>query len=132
VLKDFATTDWQLAGLVCQVLWNYSIDIRSSNLTFGERESQQLVNLLTDYIGMFRNCHTVKFISSCVEFSFSRVEFTSTRVEFGGLVTALSMSRSHAILFYLVGKSFLSPSSMIFYHFAVDCLLTLTYIDLLL
>lgn len=64
VLKDFATTDWQLAGLVCQVLWNYSIDIRSSNLTFGERESQELVNLLTDYID---NAHLPSESSSTVE-----------------------------------------------------------------
>lgn len=51
VLIDFAVGDWQLAGLVCQVLWNYSADIRNSSVTFGEDQSQQLIGLLTEYIG---------------------------------------------------------------------------------
>ena len=51
VLNDFSVMDWQLAGLVCQVLWNYSTNIRSSNQTFGEQESQALITLLNDYIG---------------------------------------------------------------------------------
>ena len=53
VLNDFSVMDWQLAGLVCQVLWNYSTNIRSSNQTFGEQESQALITLLNDYIGEF-------------------------------------------------------------------------------
>lgn len=51
MLVDFSVVDWQLAGLVCQLLWNYSKDIRASNLTFGEEEAQQLITILTDYIG---------------------------------------------------------------------------------
>ncbi|XP_067951316.1 armadillo repeat-containing protein 2-like [Watersipora subatra] len=50
VLKDFAMLDWSLAGLVCQVLWNYSTNIRSSNNTFGDADSHKLITLLTDYI----------------------------------------------------------------------------------
>ena len=53
MLNDFSVMDWQLAGLVCQVLWNYSTNIRSSNQTFGEQESQALITLLNDYIGKY-------------------------------------------------------------------------------
>jgi len=53
VLSDFATIDWQLAGLVCQVLWNYSTKLRNSSFTFGETQSHYLVALLTSYIGEY-------------------------------------------------------------------------------
>ena len=72
VLTDFATVDWSLAGLVCQVLWNYSTNIRSSSNTFGEPDSQQLIALLTDYIGQLNTLLfgrlLVQSVSECANF----------------------------------------------------------------
>ena len=54
VLRDFTRTDWQLGGMVCQVLWNYSGKITSSNSYFGEQESVDLVEILTEYLGEWK------------------------------------------------------------------------------
>ncbi|KAK3593875.1 hypothetical protein CHS0354_011480 [Potamilus streckersoni] len=50
VLRDFGRTDWELASMVCQILWNYSGKITSSNAFFGEQESQELTELLIEYL----------------------------------------------------------------------------------
>ncbi|KAL3882503.1 hypothetical protein ACJMK2_028840 [Sinanodonta woodiana] len=50
VLRDFGRTDWELASMVCQILWNYSGKITSSNAFFGEHESQELTELLIEYL----------------------------------------------------------------------------------
>lgn len=52
VLKDFARRDWQLGSMVCQTLWNYSSRITSSNAFFGVAETQELQDLLTEYLGI--------------------------------------------------------------------------------
>ncbi|XP_033741539.1 armadillo repeat-containing protein 2-like isoform X2 [Pecten maximus] len=49
VLRDFGRTDWELASLVCQILWNYSGKITSTNACFGEQEAQDLLDLLIEY-----------------------------------------------------------------------------------
>ena len=51
MLQEFGHQDWQLASLVCQVLWNYSGRITSANAFFGEEQSQHLMDTLTDYLG---------------------------------------------------------------------------------
>lgn len=50
VLRDFSRTDWELASLVCQILWNYSGKITSSNDCFGQQESQDLTELLAELL----------------------------------------------------------------------------------
>ena len=53
MLRDFGRGDWELAGMVCQTLWNYSGKISSTNATFGEQEAQELIEILIDYLGKF-------------------------------------------------------------------------------
>ncbi|XP_030851091.1 armadillo repeat-containing protein 2 [Strongylocentrotus purpuratus] len=50
VLRDFGRSDWQLAGMVCMTLWNYSENILNSNETFGEQETGEFTELLVDYL----------------------------------------------------------------------------------
>ena len=52
VLRDFGRNDWELAGMVCQTLWNYSGKITSSNACFGESEAQELSEILIDLLGL--------------------------------------------------------------------------------
>jgi hypothetical protein len=51
VLRDMGRSDWQLAGMVCQTLWNYSGKITSANAYFGAEAATELVDLLTDLLG---------------------------------------------------------------------------------
>ncbi|XP_076078717.1 armadillo repeat-containing protein 2-like isoform X1 [Mytilus galloprovincialis] len=50
VLRDFAKTDWELASMVCQILWNYSVKITSTNSCFGEQESKDLNDVLLELL----------------------------------------------------------------------------------
>lgn len=50
VLRDFGRGDWELAGMVCQTLWNYSGKITSSNACFGNTEAQELSEILIDFL----------------------------------------------------------------------------------
>ncbi|KAL5009503.1 hypothetical protein ScPMuIL_011808 [Solemya velum] len=50
VLRDFARTDWVLASMVCQTLWNYSGKITSTELCFGVSETGELADLLIEYL----------------------------------------------------------------------------------
>lgn len=50
VLRDFGPNDWQLSGIVCQVLLNYSRDITNTNACFGFELSQKLINILTEFL----------------------------------------------------------------------------------
>lgn len=50
VLRDYGRSDWQLAGMVCMTLWNYSENIVNSNDMFGEQETNDLTELLVDYL----------------------------------------------------------------------------------
>uniref|UniRef100_A0A4W3J808 Armadillo repeat containing 2 n=1 Tax=Callorhinchus milii TaxID=7868 RepID=A0A4W3J808_CALMI len=49
-LRDFGPIDWQLASLVCKTLWNYSEKITSAVLCFGEKETNELLELLSAYL----------------------------------------------------------------------------------
>ncbi|XP_020605577.1 armadillo repeat-containing protein 2-like [Orbicella faveolata] len=50
VLRDFGKHDWQLSSMVCQILWNYSDKITSSSETFGDQETLELMDVLTQYL----------------------------------------------------------------------------------
>ncbi|XP_077976890.1 armadillo repeat-containing protein 2-like [Glandiceps talaboti] len=50
VLRDFGHNDWQLAGMVCMTLWNYSEKLTSSSICFGEKETNNLIDLLLEYL----------------------------------------------------------------------------------
>ncbi|XP_067050151.1 armadillo repeat-containing protein 2-like [Acropora muricata] len=50
VLRDFGKHDWQMSSMVCQILWNYSDKITSSTETFGEQETLELIDILTQYL----------------------------------------------------------------------------------
>ena len=54
VLRDFAKTDWELAGMVCQILWNYSVKITSTNSCFGEQEAKDLNDVLLELLGKYK------------------------------------------------------------------------------
>jgi len=56
VLRDWGTQDWQLASMVCQTLWNYSGKITSTSACFGEKEAQDLTELLIEYLGKYHSC----------------------------------------------------------------------------
>nr|XP_015205491.1 PREDICTED: armadillo repeat-containing protein 2 [Lepisosteus oculatus] len=47
-LRDFGPVDWQLAGLVCKTLWNYSEE--SAAFSFGEEETKSLLQLLSVFL----------------------------------------------------------------------------------
>ena len=59
MLRDFGRLDWQLAAMVCQTLWNYSGKITSTNDCFGEREAEELADILIDYTGKQTTKHTL-------------------------------------------------------------------------
>ncbi|NWR57994.1 ARMC2 protein, partial [Bucorvus abyssinicus] len=44
-LQDFGPADWQLAGLICKTLWNYSENLKSAASCFGEDTDMLLVLL---------------------------------------------------------------------------------------
>ncbi|XP_035177587.1 armadillo repeat-containing protein 2 isoform X6 [Oxyura jamaicensis] len=48
-LRDFGPADWQLACLICKTLWNYSENITSAALCFGE-DTDTLLALLTSLL----------------------------------------------------------------------------------
>ncbi|XP_038044159.1 armadillo repeat-containing protein 2-like [Patiria miniata] len=50
VMVDFGRSDWQLAGMVCMTLWNYSENITSSVDCFGEQEAANLIDKLVDFL----------------------------------------------------------------------------------
>ncbi|EDO32819.1 predicted protein, partial [Nematostella vectensis] len=50
VLGDFGKNDWQLSAMVCQTLWNYSGEITTSSATFGEEETLELIDILSEYL----------------------------------------------------------------------------------
>lgn len=51
ILSDYCENDWLLGNLVCQVLWNYSIDTIDLHELFSEDEIQQLLVILADFLG---------------------------------------------------------------------------------
>ena len=51
MLRDFGRSDWKLATMVCQMLWNYSGKITSANAFFGETEANDLVEVLLEFLG---------------------------------------------------------------------------------
>ena len=53
VLKDLARGDWQLGSMVCQILWNFSGKITSTNSMFGEKEAEELTYTLEELLGEF-------------------------------------------------------------------------------
>lgn len=50
ILKEFAETDWVLAGLVCQILWNYCEKMVKAADCFGANEADDLITILTELI----------------------------------------------------------------------------------
>lgn len=46
-------SDWQLASLICQVLWNFCIDMTNLNW-LGADHTSQLVEVLVDFLGKWR------------------------------------------------------------------------------
>ncbi|XP_033636012.1 armadillo repeat-containing protein 2-like [Asterias rubens] len=50
VLVDFGRSDWQLASMVCKMLWNYSENITNSVECFGEQEAGNLIDKLADFL----------------------------------------------------------------------------------
>ncbi|KAG8123962.1 hypothetical protein E2320_019329 [Naja naja] len=49
-LRDFGPTDWQLAGLICKTLWNYSENVTSNEPCFEEDDSNGLLVLLMTFL----------------------------------------------------------------------------------
>ena len=51
VLKEFGSCDWQLASLVCQVLWNYVSGSNDPSGGLSDEVTKDLLNVLEDYLG---------------------------------------------------------------------------------
>jgi hypothetical protein len=51
VLKKFGEGDWQLATLVCQALWNYCIESINLHAALGIDQTNQLLEILVDFLG---------------------------------------------------------------------------------
>ncbi|XP_042334827.1 armadillo repeat-containing protein 2 isoform X2 [Sceloporus undulatus] len=49
-LRDFGPTDWQLACLICKILWNYSENITSAQPCFEDDDTNTLLVLLTSFL----------------------------------------------------------------------------------
>ena len=52
-MKDIGETDWCLLALICQMLWNYSEKIITSNTCFGIEETDELITLLNELLGWY-------------------------------------------------------------------------------
>ncbi|XP_037083211.1 armadillo repeat-containing protein 2-like [Pollicipes pollicipes] len=50
VLEDFGYSDWQLAALVCKVLWNLGADTDDVGQVFSEQQADQLAVVLDEYL----------------------------------------------------------------------------------
>ncbi|KAG5874097.1 hypothetical protein JTB14_005894 [Gonioctena quinquepunctata] len=49
-LTNYCDNDWSLGNLVCQVLWNYCIDVVDLHELFSETEIHKLLVILADYL----------------------------------------------------------------------------------
>ncbi|XP_053566593.1 armadillo repeat-containing protein 2 [Bombina bombina] len=49
-LRDFGPSDWQLAGLVCKALWNFSENITEAQSCFGHEETHIIMELLSSFL----------------------------------------------------------------------------------
>jgi len=47
-LRDLAESDWLLASMICQILWNYSEHITTSVEYFGDEQTDDLITLLNE------------------------------------------------------------------------------------
>ena len=50
-LKDLGEHDWQLAGMICQILWNYSEQITTSVEYFGGEQVDDIITVLREFLG---------------------------------------------------------------------------------
>ncbi|XP_043215184.1 armadillo repeat-containing protein 2-like isoform X3 [Amphibalanus amphitrite] len=50
VLEDFGYSDWQLAALVCKVLWNLAADTDDAGQVFSDQQADQLAVVLDEYL----------------------------------------------------------------------------------
>lgn len=50
-LRDLAESDWLLASMICQILWNYSEHITTSVEYFGAEQTDDFITLLDELIG---------------------------------------------------------------------------------
>ncbi|KAG8444685.1 hypothetical protein GDO86_009741 [Hymenochirus boettgeri] len=75
-LRDFSPFDWQLAGLVCKALWNFSEDFESS---YEAEESRTLQHLLESFLdeqialGCVINGDLMEYHRSCWKMEFQPV-----------------------------------------------------------
>ena len=50
-LKDLGEHDWQLAGMICQIFWNYSGQITTAVEYFGEEQVDDIITVLREFLG---------------------------------------------------------------------------------
>lgn len=51
-LQDHAHEDWHLSSLMCQVIWNFSIEEDDLFAVLGNKPAQNLLNVLIDLLGL--------------------------------------------------------------------------------
>lgn len=51
VLGKYGESDWRLANLICQALWNFCIDSTHLYAAFGIPPTNQLLTILIDLLG---------------------------------------------------------------------------------
>lgn len=70
VLKEVGWQDWQVAGLVCKTLWNYTEHMTSSEAELGVKLSDSFIDLLNGYCGEKKFAVVFKFKFNQVTFLF--------------------------------------------------------------
>ncbi|OCT80393.1 armadillo repeat-containing protein 2 [Xenopus laevis] len=79
-LRDFATSDWQLAGLLCQALWNFNENLEYAEPCFGVEETDSLLEILTYLLDEqtaldSKNEELTEYHKTCWETEFKPVAF---------------------------------------------------------
>jgi len=62
IMKSAGEVDWALAGLVCQLIWNYTEEMTSTTEYFLDVDADDLMTTLTDFIGEVLNKQTFIYV----------------------------------------------------------------------
>ena len=62
VLEDFGYSDWQLAALVCKVLWNLAADTDDAGQVFSDQQADQLAVVLDEYLGTYTDRRVPRYV----------------------------------------------------------------------
>ncbi|PNF40949.1 hypothetical protein B7P43_G08853 [Cryptotermes secundus] len=87
VLKKFGEGDWQLATMICQVIWNYCIESVNLHAALGIDQTNQLLGILVDFLDEERLFGVVE--GTDVNEALATSEYYQMWEEFAGVATNL-------------------------------------------